>query len=95
MFRIEFEALTHWKNLKIKSILLLLDCQETWNTVGTSLEQKLSAGPNRYKEEESCSGVIAVVFRHVKIVPPFSGFPQDRFFHLLLSVECFRRLPCC
>lgn len=78
-----------------KSILLLLDCQEIWHTVGTSLEQKLSAGPDRYKEEESCSGIIAVVPGHVRIVLPFSGFPLDRFCHLLLSVERFRRLPSC
>lgn len=85
MFHTEVEALIHWKNKIKKIILLLLDCKEIWHTVLTSLEQKLSAGPNRYREEESCSSIIAVVLRHVRIVPSFSGFPQDRFCHLLIS----------
>lgn len=85
-FHIELEAFIHWKNKK-KRILFLLDCQVIWHALETSLEQKLSAGPSRYKEEESCSDIIAVVPRHVRILPLFFGFPQVRFCCYLFSIE--------
>ena len=92
MFHIWVEALIHWEK---KITLIASGLSGDLVRHGTSFEQKLSARPNRYKEEESCSGIIAVVLRHVRIFPPFSGFPQNRFCHLLLSIEGFRRLPCC
>lgn len=77
----------HTLEKKKKKNLFLLDCQVIWHALETSLEQKLSAGPSRYKEEESCSDIIAVVPRHVRILPLFFGFPQVRFCCYLFSIE--------
>lgn len=58
------------------------------HALGSSLEQKVSGGPSRYKEEESCSGIIAALLRRVRIVKdPFFGFPLVRFCHFIFLNE--------
>ena len=87
MFHAELGAFLQWKNKKKKSILFLLDCQVNCHALGSSLEQKVSGGPSRYKEEESCSGIIAALLRRVRIVLPFFGFPLVRFCHFIFLNE--------